>query len=800
MFDLALSEATSLQATSSSETLPQKSFLYQNFNGCISIVHFLLSISTITDLEKENNLFVLQFLPELLKILKVALTFDELIEIFLSKDDLDRTLIFYCCEFGLFQELDIILSFISNLKQSESSESEVSTFNSTKFLSELVLEKNIFKRTCFHEICCSGKYELLKVIKKYISLDLNNDILFEQDYEGNTFLHLLAIHNSTNDSLFESFKTYFNFDINLYFKNNNNDITQIKGDVESEKKREEVMKFKNFSNYTISDLLSQSQIILSNIEYKIGIISHDIFLEHHTFNKEEDEEDIPVENINRIKVLINENYGILNNNTLIDHLRFIQSRKAEISDILRVHEYSYIEKLIRFCEQIESKTQIKSLDGDTNISKLSYTAATYAAGSVCQAIDLLIQQNITSEEEDNDEIGSKRQRSETTVQQQKLKNIFCVVRPPGHHAGSCGAVSNEPDSGSYGFCLINNIAIGAAYARQVHRSLIKRVAIIDFDVHHGNGTEECIRNTVPFTKNITLSNRNLRENLLKHSSTMKYDVRDKEQGTESEKEVVCKKDIKFNLMEPSLNTLEINIKEEKYYPWLNENDHQNTFFASVHGYGRRIPNMNSIPLEIEIPKLGKFYPASGKTYSNVHTFEEQDEEEELVQEKEPNIINVGQQTTSKEEWKHSWKYNILPALFDFNPDLILISAGFDAHKRDDINMGYIGVDEVDFHWLTKELVKISNSCCEGKLVSVLEGGYNIAGRTNSPFSKSVLAHVNALHETQPYEIYSKPDPFQEPDEQQNEETELEQEQQQQDEEVELEQEHQGEENMEVMDT
>ena len=85
-------------------------------------------------------------------------------------------------------------------------------------------------------------------------------------------------------------------------------------------------------------------------------------------------------------------------------------------------------------------------------------------------------------------------------------------------------------------------------------------------------------------------------------------------------------------------------------------------------------------------------------------------------------------------------------------------------------MGYIGIDEVDFYWLTKELVKISNSCCNGKLVSVLEGGYNISGKTNSPFAKTVLAHVNALHETQQYEIYSKPEIQQEQEEMEIEET------------------------------
>jgi acetoin utilization deacetylase AcuC-like enzyme len=82
----------------------------------------------------------------------------------------------------------------------------------------------------------------------------------------------------------------------------------------------------------------------------------------------------------------------------------------------------------------------------------------------------------------------------------------------------------------------------------------------------------------------------------------------------------------------------------------------------------------------------------------------------------------------------------------FSPDLLLVSAGFDAHRKDDINMGYIGLDETDYNWLTLALARVANTCCHGRLISVLEGGYNICGGLVSPFARSVHAHVRALND------------------------------------------------------
>jgi hypothetical protein len=81
---------------------------------------------------------------------------------------------------------------------------------------------------------------------------------------------------------------------------------------------------------------------------------------------------------------------------------------------------------------------------------------------------------------------------------------------------------------------------------------------------------------------------------------------------------------------------------------------------------------------------------------------------------------------------------------EFDPDIIFISAGFDAHKRDSMNFGYVGMVEDDYEWVTAQLVRIANTCCNGRIVSVLEGGYKIHGGIVSPFARSVAAHVRSL--------------------------------------------------------
>ncbi len=227
------------------------------------------------------------------------------------------------------------------------------------------------------------------------------------------------------------------------------------------------------------------------------------------------------------------------------------------------------------------------IDPDTILSPASGRAAKLAVSAVCDAVDKVLLN--------------------------QADNAFCAVRPPGHHA--------EPDR-AMGFCLFNNVAIAAEYARQHYR--LKRIAIVDFDVHHGNGTQAAF-----------------------------YRQAD-------------------------------------------------VFYASTH----EMPN----------------YPGTGQsTETGVG-----------------NIVNVPL-TPGKTGSEVRRKYSdiILPALKQFQPELILLSAGFDAHKDDPL--ASIQLEAADYEWLTRQLMMAANSSCAGHIISVLEGGYNLHA-----LSESVSAHVKEL--------------------------------------------------------
>lgn len=253
-------------------------------------------------------------------------------------------------------------------------------------------------------------------------------------------------------------------------------------------------------------------------------------------------EEPPPENPERIDTLVKEGMGILqsaefseNDSLVWDH----NAPYAEMVDILRVHEFHYVKKIIALSKSAQVNQSTQLLDADTSLSALSYDAARRAAGAVCHAID--------------------------QVCSGKARNAFAIVRPPGHHAGPVGKVTckNDPE-GSHGFCLFNNVAVGAAYARCMHRKStgnstnISKIAIVDFDVHHGNGTEEIIRLLRPSVDQLPFST-------------------------------------------PYCQGL---VEAEKYKPWLNEQDAENVLFASVHGYGKKDPAREFEP---EVQDLW-FYP------------------------------------------------------------------------------------------------------------------------------------------------------------------------------------------------
>jgi len=404
----------------------------------------------------------------------------------------------------------------------------------------------------------------------------------------------------------------------------------------------------------------------------------------------------PPENVRRLHVLVDKETGILRSGEF-DRCNFEnEGRRAALVDVLKCHEYSYVETISQMCSSIpDHPSAIAHLDADTTLSRWSFESALRAAGSVCEAVDRVV-------------AGDHR-------------NAFCVVRPPGHHAGPRGIVrcDNDPDGGSHGFCFLNNVAIGAAYARSMYRNEgISKIAIIDFDVHHGNGTEEIVRQLVP---------------------------------------TVEKSLIRTPFAVGELAT-------QRFRPWLDETDINNVFFASTHGYGPRALEFANTP------SGGWFYPASGKSnisdaLSNPSVVETPNLTDFLLSQTWTRmgddardncckILNCGLSIPARDavpgmqrlEVRDTYRKQILPNLKKFDPDIIFVSAGFDAHKKDTMNFGYVGMVEDDYEWLTEQLVRIANTCCNGRIVSVLEGGYKIHGGIVSPFARSVASHVRALED------------------------------------------------------
>mmetsp|Transcript_25357 Transcript_25357/g.59349 ORF Transcript_25357/g.59349 Transcript_25357/m.59349 type:complete len:1036 (+) Transcript_25357:173-3280(+) len=405
-------------------------------------------------------------------------------------------------------------------------------------------------------------------------------------------------------------------------------------------------------------------------------------------------EEPPPENVRRLHVLVDKQTGILRTGEFGKCKWEHESRRAALVDVFKCHEYSYVETISQMCSSIpDHPSAIANLDADTTISRWSFEAALRAAGSVCEAVDKVLS-------------GDHR-------------NAFCCVRPPGHHAGPRGIVrcENDPDGGSHGFCFLNNVAIGAAYARSMYRNEgIQKIAIVDFDVHHGNGTEEIIRQLVPTVEKSTIRT-------------------------------------PFAVGE---------LATQRYRPWLDETDIDNVFFSSIHGYGPRgIEFANT-------PSGGWFYPASGKSQisdsiSNPSMVESPNLTDFLLsqtwtrigEDAKANcckILNCGLGLPTRDtvpgmqrlEVRDTYRKKILPQLRNFDPDIIFVSAGFDAHKRDSMNFGYVGMVEDDYEWVTEQLVRMANTCCNGRIVSVLEGGYKIHGGIISPFARSVASHVRAL--------------------------------------------------------
>jgi len=257
------------------------------------------------------------------------------------------------------------------------------------------------------------------------------------------------------------------------------------------------------------------------------------------------------------------------------------------------------------------------------------------------------------------------------------------------------------------------------------------------DVHHGNGTQACVGGVAP--------------SVARHAFTTPLS-----EGVQA---------------------------FPTFKPWADFDDADRVFFASVQGYGHKGP------AGVE----GWVYPGSGGTMDSKKRADggsaspgtppggggaggsmevdagaaaaapepapEEDPDGEFAPDPAvppsdlppragPRVINVGIPGPGADapRWRRAWRDKILPALARFAPDLVLISAGFDAHKKDDINFAYCGLTERDYTWVTEAIVGVANRTCPGRVVSVLEGGYRIQGGPVSAFARSVAAHVRALAE------------------------------------------------------
>lgn len=270
-------------------------------------------------------------------------------------------------------------------------------------------------------------------------------------------------------------------------------------------------------------------------------------------------------------------------NPVFDKLERRDAPRAAVEQIARVHPETYIAGILEAIPE----TGMAALDGDTFLSPGSGEAALRAAGAAVAATDAVL--------------GGE------------AANAFCAARPPGHHA--------EPDR-AMGFCLFNSVAVAARHAKAEHG--LSRVAVMDFDVHHGNGTQAAF-----------------------------WD-------------------------EPSL------------------------LYTSTH----------QMPL----------YPGTGAA----------------TERGQGNIVNAPLAPMSGgPEFRQAMSDRILPALAAFRPELLIISAGFDAHRDDPL--ASLMLDVEDFVWATAELMRVADEVCGGRVVSCLEGGYDLEA-----LAQSVGAHVKQL--------------------------------------------------------
>ena len=303
------------------------------------------------------------------------------------------------------------------------------------------------------------------------------------------------------------------------------------------------------------------------------LVSHPSFLEHDTGPYHPERPD-------RLRAILS-----ALEDSAFDGLIRLAAPAASMEEMTRVHPQDYVEAILGIQPGPGEHVHV---DGDTVMGQGSAEAVRRAAGAVVAGVE--------------------------AVMEGKVQTAFAAVRPPGHHAAP-----GVPG----GFCLINNAAVGARHAQAKYG--VERVAIVDFDVHHGQGTQAVVE------------------------------------------------------PDPTL------------------------FYASTHQY----------PL----------YPGTGSARETGT---------------DNNVVNVPLAPGSgSAEFRAAWSERILPLLEDFAPELVIVSAGFDAHRADPL--AQLEVETEDFVWLTEELLAIADRHAQGRLVSVLEGGYDL-----NALAESAATHVQSL--------------------------------------------------------
>mmetsp|Transcript_21228 Transcript_21228/g.46056 ORF Transcript_21228/g.46056 Transcript_21228/m.46056 type:complete len:1444 (+) Transcript_21228:445-4776(+) len=379
--------------------------------------------------------------------------------------------------------------------------------------------------------------------------------------------------------------------------------------------------------------------------------------------------------------------------------------------------------VIPFTPMVQSKMmkEVKTKEysnSDTAFSAGSLKAARRAAGAVQHAVDCVL-------------VGRNR-------------NAFCIVRPPGHHAGISGLLS---DAESCGFCLFNNVAAGAMHALsdESHRPRVERCAIVDIDAHHGNGTEEIVRKCHDSGRLLFFSVHIYDHDKPKKGSDFQYKFYP---GTGAED------DVAHNVINVPIAPLWREKEVVKSISLASNGgttttELRQTRQRSKEGAGRRVPSLpdlskynNAEP--ISAASLKSTSAASAESVS-VASDSSQSSKPRALPSASPHYPPHYLMGTGRLAYRRAIQHRLLPALRAFNPDLIILSTGFDAARGDVGNARHyvngteamgLDLEPEDYAWSARKVCEVADICCNGRVVSVLEGGY---GRTPPPIPAPPLS-------------------------------------------------------------